>query len=970
VTTVVAPTDQANALVNDLGYSVGQMFSPVTRSSLTTPSLSSAFTGETGANKSLVWGLQAENSLNHRYGTCTSFEADTWAPGFWSCQATSFVKKCTVEGYNGANKVYQEDVDLRVYREVVSGPAKNWNNSITGTRVSNPILPYLHSIINAVFGSGSIPTSAQGPADTFYNVLFVGWADYLGYKRFALIDYYPIWTPGEVAFTVAKYQSGIGNMAATPKGTGASGSTALASNFIKNNYYVGGSVAGGYGSSAGQGKIVLPKIRGQESTTFYLTDSSTSSQIKVQSSTIPTRVISTPTIKPAFFKGSDLVRIDDANSSDIQGYLAPGSSYAGTSNRIVYSQFYVVDKNVKKQILLTADSYAELKNLLTNIDGSGSTSSLTKIDGITLIHGTNYIKPNLSFVDGNITTDNWGLSMRANSNGDYFAGHVVDGTSITGTLYNSIEGIIGSATARGDYYYILPGYSRVDTGGGNAKHTEVKQNSGQAATDFRGSELAERGKHAGKFLKSAGFTTGGVTAYRNALESSLKQAASRNLAGKVFNGYFVGYNANLSATANIFQFNLEGFPGIPAIAGMPPFASSSPEFSAPNPDATKAKYMKVINDAKSALDSGKTVTSDSLVSHLSGFLRIGVPLATLKTEVLNGLAEGKIAYLMKSKGITRDAALKEWAKDPLYVAINKFFTTAGSSTYTSSSSGSGGSGSGGSGSGNNNKGKNNKGKKDKKDKKADTKDASSESKTLKITVTRGLSGYRTGIRSTGNTSSRPTLIQTYEGIKSSKQINGTPIRSFEFPFVPSQVVYSGLGINWTEIERTGSYPIVDWTSFQLLKISFSFDIVSMAQQNQAGFGLYYSCEDQITELREMAQSPYPVTFLNMDKFMQDEIRWPSLNTGRGIEFVIQEFSVTAVQRTQASPVALRDSTVPNRISRASCTMTLQEIPVEQVDIVQMPPIKPCKKECDKDKIIKQEDSYRPLFTPTIVTSNG
>ena len=968
--TTVAPTDQANALVNDLGYAVGQMFTPVTRGSLTTPSLSSAFTGESGANKTLVWGLQTENSLNHRYGTCTSFETDTWAPGYWSCQATSFVKKCSVEGYNGANRVYQEDVDLRVYREVVSGATKNWNNNITGTRVSNPVLPYLHSIINVAFGSGSIPFSALGPADTFYNVLFVGWADYLGYKRFALIDYYPIWTPGEVAFTVAKYQSGVGSTSITPKGTGASGSTAPASNFIKNNYYVGGSVSGGYGSSAGQGKIVLPKIRGQESTTFYLTDSQTSSQIKVQSGTIPTRVTSTPSVKPAFFKGSDLVRIDEANSSDIQGYLAPGSSYAGTNNRIVYSQFYVLDKNVKKQILLTADSYTELKNLLTNIDGSGSTSSLTKIDGITLIHGTNYIKPNLSFVDGNITTDNWGLSMRANSNGDYFAGHVVNGSDISGTLYNSIEGIIGSATARGDYYYILPGYSRVDSGGGNlAKHTDVKQTAGQAATDFRGSDLAERGKHAGKFLKSAGFTTGGVTAYRNAIESSLKQAASRNLAGKVFNGYFVGYNANLSATANIFQFNLEGFPGIPAIAGMP-FASTSPEFTAPDTtDATKTKYMKVINDAKSALDSGKTVTSASLVSHLSGFLRIGVPLATLKTEVLNGLAEGKIAYLMKSKGITRDAALKEWAKDPLYVAINKFFTTAGSSTYTSSSGSSGSGGSGNSGT-NNNKGKNNKGKKDKKDKKADTKDASSESKTLKITVTRGLSGYRTGIRSTGNTSSRPTLIQTYEGIKSSKQINGTPIRSFEFPFVPSQVVYSGLGINWTEIERTGSYPIVDWTSFQLLKISFSFDIVSMAQQNQAGFGLYYSCEDQITELREMAQSPYPVTFLNMDKFMQDEIRWPSLNTGRGIEFVIQEFSVTAVQRTQAAPVALRDSTVPNRISRASCTMTLQEIPVEQVDIVQMPPIKPCKKECDKDKIIKQVDSYRPLFTPTIVTSNG
>jgi len=144
----------------------------------------------------------------------------------------------------------------------------------------------------------------------------------------------------------------------------------------------------------------------------------------------------------------------------------------------------------------------------------------------------------------------------------------------------------------------------------------------------------------------------------------------------------------------------------------------------------------------------------------------------------------------------------------------------------------------------------------------------------------------------------------------------------------------------------------------------------MAQENQAGFGLYYSCEDQIHELREMAQAPYPVTFLNMDKFMQDELRWPSLNSGRGVEFVIQEFSVTAVQRTSSNPTALVSSTVANQISRASCTMTLQEIPIEKVDIVQMPPIRPCKKECDKDKIITEKDSYVPLFTPLISRSTG
>jgi len=974
MTTTVAPADQANTLVNDLGLSVGSMGAEQTRSSLMThPTLTNVYTGDSYANKTLTWGLQAENSLNHRYGTCTSFEADTWAPGFWGCQATGFVKQCSVEGYAGPNLVYKEDVDLRVYREVVKGAAKNWNNSVTGTRVSNPILPYLHSIINVAFGSGSIPFSALGPADTFYNVLFVGWADYLGYKRFALIDYYPIWTPGEVAFTVAKYQSGTGSTTITPKGTGASGTTALASNFIKNNYYASGSVGGGQGTS-GQGKILLPKIRGQESVTFFLTDGSKSSQPKVQSSVIPTRVVSQPSVQPPFYKGSDLRRIDDTNSLDIPGYKAPGSPLAGSSARIVYSHFYVIDKtNIKKQILLPENSHSELTTLLQNIETSGSTAGLTTIDGIKLIHGVNYLLPNLDFNDGKETIQNWGVSKRSGSD-EYFGGHVVDGSTITGTLYNDIEGTIGSATARGDYYYILPGWSRTDT----LLHRNVKQSAAVAKTDFVGAELAERGKHGGKFLKSAGFTTGGITTYRNALESKLKQIGSTNLAGKVFIGYFSGYNANLSTTANTFRFSLEGFPGLPVIAGMPSALPGAPSVTTPNFNDPNDPYMRVINDSSSALQKGTftKANENALVSHLGNLLKIGVPLATLKTAVLNKLAEGKIAYIMKKDGITKDAALKLWAKDPLAIAINKFFTTAGSSNYTSSSpgsggSGSGGSGSGGSGSGNNNKGKNNKGKNNKGNQgKKDTKEASSQSETIKITVTRGLSGYRTGIRSTGTEGTRPTLIQTYEGIKSSKQLNGTPIRSFEFPFVPSQVVYSGLGINWTEIERTGSYPIVDWTSFQLLKISFSFDIVSMAQQNQAGFGLYYSCEDQITELREMAQSPYPVTFLNMDKFMQDEIRWPSLNTGRGIEFVIQEFSVTATQRTQAAPVALTDATVPNRISRASCTMTLQEIPIEQVDIVQMPPIKPCKKECDKDKIITEKDSFRPLFTPTITTRTG
>ncbi|MGA1386198.1 MAG: hypothetical protein ACO306_05715, partial [Flavobacteriaceae bacterium] len=162
------------------------------------------------------------------------------------------------------------------------------------------------------------------------------------------------------------------------------------------------------------------------------------------------------------------------------------------------------------------------------------------------------------------------------------------------------------------------------------------------------------------------------------------------------------------------------------------------------------------------------------------------------------------------------------------------------------------------------------------------------------------------------------------------------------------------------IPRSGNYPIVDWTGFNLLKISFNFDIVNTNYTNKQGFGLSYSCEDQITRLREMAQTPYPVTFLNMDKFMQNEVRWPLLTSGRGIEFVIAEFSVTAVQRTGGG--GPEDKSVPNQISRATCSMTLQEIPIEAVEIVQMPKIVPCKKNCGGDIPTKEQLKEYLLFT--------
>jgi len=199
---------------------------------------------------------------------------------------------------------------------------------------------------------------------------------------------------------------------------------------------------------------------------------------------------------------------------------------------------------------------------------------------------------------------------------------------------------------------------------------------------------------------------------------------------------------------------------------------------------------------------------------------------------------------------------------------------------------------------------------------------------------RGLAGY---IKPTGwNTTSKPTLVQQYSYTKTSKNTAGQeqlsqvimsePLR-YEFPYIPINVQYSGLGAQWTEIERKANFPIVDFQSFQLLKISFNFDVAD-------GDGLFTSVDNQLTTLRKMAQAPYPVTLYNMDAIVSEELRYPLFTRGRGVEFVISDFSISSTQRTPGSP---------SHISRATCSMTLQEIPIEEVSVIFMPPITPCKK---------------------------
>ena len=175
--------------------------------------------------------------------------------------------------------------------------------------------------------------------------------------------------------------------------------------------------------------------------------------------------------------------------------------------------------------------------------GALNRTSLEKIGDIVLQVGVNYIPTNLSFTDGAITKDNWGLDKRSLSD-EYLGGHIVDGADITGSvLYNEIEGNITGYEARSNYWYIIPGWARTDFGNApGAKHMNIKQSAIQARDAIKGVQNAERGKHGGKFLKSIFSSSVGVEKYKNAFEQNLQVIALTNFAGKKFTGYLLIMN--------------------------------------------------------------------------------------------------------------------------------------------------------------------------------------------------------------------------------------------------------------------------------------------------------------------------------------------------------------------------------------------------------------------------------------------
>jgi hypothetical protein len=143
---------------------------------------------------------------------------------------------------------------------------------------------------------------------------------------------------------------------------------------------------------------------------------------------------------------------------------------------------------------------------------------------------------------------------------------------------------------------------------------------------------------------------------------------------------------------------------------------------------------------------------------------------------------------------------------------------------------------------------------------------------------------------------------------------------YYFRQIPNQVSYQGLGSRWVEIPRKGDFPIVEWSDWALMKVQFDFLVAHDMD------GLFADVSTDIDQLRRMAQRPLPVSVFGMDQLFSLQMK-RAQSTGRAMQFVIADFTVKSARRTVLEG--------DKEITAAQCSMTLQEIPIEEMSIVEM-----------------------------------
>lgn len=183
-----------------------------------------------------------------------------------------------------------------------------------------------------------------------------------------------------------------------------------------------------------------------------------------------------------------------------------------------------------------------------------------------------------------------------------------------------------------------------------------------------------------------------------------------------------------------------------------------------------------------------------------------------------------------------------------------------------------------------------------------------------------------------------------------------------FDIIPNSFEFSQLGSTWNEVPRSGNYPYVDWSNYNLTKVSFRFLVTGVRDSRfGAGFflgqplndGLDVSIDEQLDNLRSMGASPSPIRIYNMNTLLTNSFRYPFTQKAGGISWVIADMSITANRLTPGG----------KNIAAAEVAITLNEYPIIARDIVYVPKLVPGKDtpRCCPPPVI---DPKRDLFTNT------
>lgn len=192
--------------------------------------------------------------------------------------------------------------------------------------------------------------------------------------------------------------------------------------------------------------------------------------------------------------------------------------------------------------------------------------------------------------------------------------------------------------------------------------------------------------------------------------------------------------------------------------------------------------------------------------------------------------------------------------------------------------------------------------------------ASSNLRSLTFTVTN-----RRGARQ--NTTSLPSNISLKMVLN--KSATSDPDFEFVFPFAPIQIEYANLATEWTEIDRPGRTPLVDYSKNKLLQVSFKFLVARPFD------GIENTIDNDISVLRSMASSRRTVSFFGGDGMLTRpfQIQGQPTRSTAGYFFNITEFSISSLRRN-----------LSNEITAAECSITLTEVNNPAVNVVQFPAI--------------------------------